>query len=51
MEKRFRMPIIASIFLLIVVIILNFLPLITNTSVDDFVPIIPGGTFQIWCSP
>ena len=43
MEKRFRMPIIASIFLLIVVIILNFLPLIRNVSTDDLIPIIPGG--------
>jgi hypothetical protein len=45
MEKRFKMPIIASIFLLIVVVILNFLPLITVDPVDDLIPIIPGGTF------
>ncbi len=46
MEKRFRMPIIASIFLLIVVVILNFLPLIRNVSTDDLIPIIPGGMFS-----
>ena len=46
MEKRFRMPIIASIFLLIVVIILNFLPLMIGTPEEDLIPIIPGGTFS-----
>jgi hypothetical protein len=46
MEKRFRMPIVVSIFLLIVVIILNFLPLMIGRTIDDLIPIIPGGTFS-----
>ena len=46
MEKRFRMPIIASTFLLIVVIILSFLPLMTENPEEDLIPIIPGGTFS-----
>lgn len=45
MEKRFRMPIIASIFLIIVVIILQLLPLTIDGYIDDLIPIIPGGTF------
>ena len=45
MEKRFRMPIIASIFLIIVVLILQLLPLMIGGTIDDLIPIIPGGTF------
>ena len=46
MEKRFRMPIIASIFLFIVVVILSFLPLFLGEPLDDLIPIIPGGIFS-----
>jgi len=46
MEKRFIMPIIASAFLFIIVLILSFIPFMIPNPVDDMIPIIPGGTFS-----
>jgi len=43
MEKRFIMPSIVSIILLIVAIVLSFLPLIYQDISSDLIPIIPGG--------